>query len=202
MRPQRIQLSRKRGFNLQQFSRSVNGLLAVNCGRPNKWGNPFKVCDDRTVGKAIMMFDALISAKPEMRIDAMMDLRGRNLACWCKAENCCHCDVLLRVVNAPIKYWKDLELPRWMPAKVPDELYRFWKHHGGACAWIESFQYAYANHAPFGATVTVERKGWKSKYAKQVTGRWVPLWNNIAALVFRNGKHIITSTCNIVKIQK
>jgi hypothetical protein len=40
-RPVRLRLSRARGFNLQAHSRAVNGLPAVNCARPWKWGNPF-----------------------------------------------------------------------------------------------------------------------------------------------------------------
>lgn len=43
MTPQRIQLSRKKGFNLQEFSRKLNGLPAVICARPHYWGNKFKV---------------------------------------------------------------------------------------------------------------------------------------------------------------
>lgn len=40
-KPQRLQLSRKRGFNLQAASRTLNGLEAVNVARPSKFGNPF-----------------------------------------------------------------------------------------------------------------------------------------------------------------
>lgn len=40
-KPVRIQLSRKKGFNLQAHSLSVNGLPAVNCARPGPYGNPF-----------------------------------------------------------------------------------------------------------------------------------------------------------------
>lgn len=42
-RPVRLQLSRAKGFRLQEHSRSVNGLEAVNVARPSKWGNPFIV---------------------------------------------------------------------------------------------------------------------------------------------------------------
>lgn len=43
MTPVRLQLSRRKGFNLQALSRETNGLEAVNVARPGKWGNPFKV---------------------------------------------------------------------------------------------------------------------------------------------------------------
>lgn len=42
-RPVRLQLSRKKGFRLQEASRALNGLEAVNVARPSRWGNPFKV---------------------------------------------------------------------------------------------------------------------------------------------------------------
>lgn len=42
-KPVRLQLSRKRGFNLQEHSLSVNGLPAVNCARPSLYSNPFKI---------------------------------------------------------------------------------------------------------------------------------------------------------------
>ncbi len=41
--PKRLQLQRKKGFNLQQYSKSLNGLECLVVSRPNKWGNPFKL---------------------------------------------------------------------------------------------------------------------------------------------------------------
>ncbi len=43
--PVRLRLSRRKGFNLQALSRETNGLPAVNCARPRKWGNPYRVGD-------------------------------------------------------------------------------------------------------------------------------------------------------------
>ncbi len=39
--PIRLQLSRKRGFDMQAISIAANGLPAVNVARPSRWGNPF-----------------------------------------------------------------------------------------------------------------------------------------------------------------
>jgi hypothetical protein len=39
--PQRIQSSRKKGFNLQRESKKLNGLPATIVSRPSKFGNPF-----------------------------------------------------------------------------------------------------------------------------------------------------------------
>lgn len=42
-RPVRLQLSRKKGFDLQALSMATNGLPAVNVARPSMWGNPYHV---------------------------------------------------------------------------------------------------------------------------------------------------------------
>lgn len=42
-KPVRLQLSRRKGFDLQAHSMAVNGLPAVNCARPGRWGNSWKI---------------------------------------------------------------------------------------------------------------------------------------------------------------
>lgn len=42
-KPVRLQLSRKKGFNLQRHSLAANGLPAINVARPNRWGNHWKI---------------------------------------------------------------------------------------------------------------------------------------------------------------
>lgn len=44
IKPMRVQRSRKKGFNLQEASRS--GLPVKYVGRPTKWGNPLKLIGD------------------------------------------------------------------------------------------------------------------------------------------------------------
>jgi len=99
MKPQRIQLSRKRGFNLQKFSRKLNGLPAVNCARPSRWGNPFCVALSNGIDAetAVHLFERA-NNPPHARIRE--DLRGKNLACWCAVGQPCHCDVLLELANS------------------------------------------------------------------------------------------------------
>ena len=43
MRPQRMVLSRKRGYSLDAASRALNGLPAKRVTRPGPWGNPFAI---------------------------------------------------------------------------------------------------------------------------------------------------------------
>jgi Domain of unknown function (DUF4326) len=127
--PVRIQLSRARGFSLQAYSQSVNGLEAVNVARPSKWGNPYKIGSvvrhpDNGVSVindaagAVIMYTgwaemanagrATPDAKghtptPDEIEVAYKSIRGKNLACWCALDAPCHADVLLRLANAPIK---------------------------------------------------------------------------------------------------
>lgn len=108
MKPQRIQLSRRAGFNLQQASLKLNGLSAVNCSRPSMWGNPFKVTPERSQIFAVGAFRTWLTIEgvtadiPEKKrwfLDNMGALRGKNLACWCDLSKPCHCDVLLELAN-------------------------------------------------------------------------------------------------------
>lgn len=45
LEPIRLQLSRRKGFDLQALSKSANGLPAVKVTRPGHWGNPFNFRD-------------------------------------------------------------------------------------------------------------------------------------------------------------
>lgn len=99
-KPTRIQLSRRRGFNLQLASRAINGLSAVNCARPAEWGNPTRVGGFITPAVAVEEFECYL--RDMLKIDPawLRPLRGRNLACWCAACQPCHADVLLKYANA------------------------------------------------------------------------------------------------------
>ena len=113
--PQRIQLSRKRGFNLQAVSMALNGLPAVNCARPGKWGNPYSIVQDVDRnwcvvegGTAIAWHDLRENAikhaielhrwmmLEETKAAVRNELRGHNLACWC-GDGPCHADTLLEL---------------------------------------------------------------------------------------------------------
>ena len=97
MKPHRIKLSRKAGFNLQKFSMELNGLPAVNCARPGAYGNPYTV---KEYGRhnAIAQFKWLVD-KYNLESKLKNELRGKNLACWCDLDEECHCDFLLEISN-------------------------------------------------------------------------------------------------------
>ena len=116
-RPQRMQLSRRAGFNLQEASLALNGLPAKLITRPGKWGNPFTIDDtatrygldhDAAQAKAVDLcgqwlrgnIDVALSpgAAPSREV-IRAELAGHNLACWCKAGTPCHADVLIELAN-------------------------------------------------------------------------------------------------------
>ena len=109
IKPVRIQLSRRKGFNLQAHSRVLNGLPAVNVARPSKWGNPFKVgVDAIDVDEAVGLYEQWLRDTIDgiwddpgavWIVDHIEKLRGKNLACWCPLDAPCHADILLRIAN-------------------------------------------------------------------------------------------------------
>lgn len=121
VRPVRLQRSRVAGFDLQLTSIETNGLPAVYVGRPGKWGNPFNWQDCPTdvgppewaKGAAVDLFRDWLRGElpqggtasgkplpePPTKAQIRHALRGKNLACWCRAGEPCHADVLLRIAN-------------------------------------------------------------------------------------------------------
>lgn len=94
--PVRIQLSRKKGWKMPPNT--------VKVTRPGRWGNPFVVGKVSEYGDvpdaetAVMFYRAWID-KGLQRTAMYAELRGKNLACWCKPGEPCHADVLLEIAN-------------------------------------------------------------------------------------------------------
>lgn len=117
--PQRIQRKRTKGWKMPDNTICVT--------RGSRWGNPFEaeyfglaLClelfknslmgvwnpstmkgnDDAAVDRAYKAhheFHKKINGHPLDR--AKSELRGKNLACWCKLGEPCHADILLKAVN-------------------------------------------------------------------------------------------------------
>jgi hypothetical protein len=103
----RIQLSRAKGWRLPPG--------AVKVDRSTKWGNPFRA--DRPPPEALVPGGPATTAEafrwwlegrafadhlPERRqaiLAGLGELRGRDLACWCRPGDDCHADVLLELAN-------------------------------------------------------------------------------------------------------
>ena len=93
----RVQLSRRKGWRLPPG--------AVNVARPTVWGNPFRVGAALDGGApiasradAVALFRERVTGPPPGRSYA--ELRGRDLACWCRLDGPCHADVLLERANS------------------------------------------------------------------------------------------------------
>ncbi len=117
VRPERLQVSRRRGFDLQAASRARNGLPAKLVTRPGKWGNPFSIDAvarshglDRTAAqaKAVALcaewlqgsLDGKVAPGPAPSRDIIRaELAGHNLACWCRPGTPCHADILIELAN-------------------------------------------------------------------------------------------------------
>lgn len=92
--PERVQLSRAKGWKMPPNT--------VKVDRATRWGNPNLVSHHGQEG-AVRRFEAELRAGI-LRFsvdDVRRDLRGKNLACWCKPGEPCHADVLLEIANAP-----------------------------------------------------------------------------------------------------
>ena len=78
---------------------------AVYVGRPTRWGNPFAIGAPHpghgrpmTRDDAIELYEAGVDES--FADDVRRELRGHDLVCWCRPDQRCHADVLLRVANS------------------------------------------------------------------------------------------------------
>lgn len=113
--PERIQMRRTAGW------RKPAGT--IYCGRPSLFGNPFPVSihgrekavelhrrwlrgsmppDEMQSLSAADHLPDTISLVDLRRVvlDRLQELRGHDLACWCRLDQPCHADVLLELANA------------------------------------------------------------------------------------------------------
>jgi hypothetical protein len=90
--PTRVQLRRTKGW------RKPEGAVVV--ARPTKWGNPHRVRAEEPA-EAVERYRAdLVAGRLRVGVDDVRrELRGRDLACWCRPDRPCHADVLLAVAN-------------------------------------------------------------------------------------------------------
>jgi hypothetical protein len=105
----RIQRKRIKGWRMPENT--------VYVGRGTKWGNPYKVGgtvenhfgrtfeiknNKQAVNAYTNMFLAslggIMRREPYCDVD-FSELRGKNLACWCRLDEPCHADVLLKLAN-------------------------------------------------------------------------------------------------------
>ncbi len=69
----------------------------VYIGRPSKWGTPFVIGRDGSRADVIAKYRTWIASQSHL-LDALDELRGQDLVCWCAPE-ACHGDVLIELAN-------------------------------------------------------------------------------------------------------
>lgn len=72
----------------------------VYIGRPSKWGNPFVIGFHGTREEVITRYKAWIQGRPDLLAAIPLELKGRQLGCWC-APQPCHGDVLRELADGP-----------------------------------------------------------------------------------------------------
>ena len=110
--PVRLQLSRRKGFNLQALSRETNGLDAIVVTRASKkWGNPYYIGLFRGYGRAdaVRDFKKWIDGDRDARVwagpppteeEIRAELSGKNIACTCPLDDeLCHANIYLTLAN-------------------------------------------------------------------------------------------------------
>jgi len=106
--PSRVQLQRAKGWRMPANT--------VKVDRTTRWGNPFMPDAHGSAANAVACHRAWIlgdraglsaggcqapaGRKPPSLEEIRRELRGRNLACWCKPGTPCHADLLLELANS------------------------------------------------------------------------------------------------------
>lgn len=99
--PTRIQRKRTKGWKMPENT--------VYVGRPTKWGNQFEIGRynfvlrrELTAQDCVDRYRAKIENRSMFRFDefdVVVELEGKDLACWCPFGEPCHADVLLELAN-------------------------------------------------------------------------------------------------------
>lgn len=91
---------------------------AIYVGRPSKWGNPFPVTDpllpiglskQQRYQAVVDEYRRYLLNTPNL-FDALPELRGKDLVCWC-APLPCHADVLLELSNSNCRMVRNEQEP-------------------------------------------------------------------------------------------
>lgn len=97
----RIQRKRIKGWKMPRN--------AVYVGRPTIYGNPFVVGKDGNVSQCLALYLQYLhgihataragDAASGKMMNKILQLHGKNLACWCRPGTPCHADILINFIK-------------------------------------------------------------------------------------------------------
>jgi Domain of unknown function (DUF4326) len=104
--PERIRLRRTKGWLMPDNT--------VKVDRSTRWGNPLRADMSKGYSAADAVADYVRWLNQERQVlsfnnafgmppgfdEIRGQLKGKNLACWCKHGEACHADALLRIANS------------------------------------------------------------------------------------------------------
>jgi len=99
IKPVRIQRKRTKGYNMQEHSKSINGLECVYVGRPSMYGNPFVETVWTSKAEVVERYGEYLHNHPQLKHHIFMRLLNKNIACWCPEGAHCHGDVIVEYIN-------------------------------------------------------------------------------------------------------
>lgn len=68
----------------------------IYVGRLTKWGNPFELSEYGE--KCLPMYEEWLRGELVDRPHMLDELKGRDLACWCRLDSPCHVDIILKIL--------------------------------------------------------------------------------------------------------
>ena len=93
-------MNKTRVVNLKHILRNKE-KYDVYCGRPGPFGNRFIIGKDGTREQVLEKYREYFYARLKIDNDfrnAIHELKGKRLACWCKPEKC-HCDIIAEYLD-------------------------------------------------------------------------------------------------------
>lgn len=64
------------------------------------WCNPYKITKENTREQVLILYETYIRNKIKLENleKKLLELKGKNLGCWCKPESC-HGDILVKLID-------------------------------------------------------------------------------------------------------
>jgi len=97
MKTRRIQRKRTKGWRMPPNT--------IYVGRGSKWGNPYKLFQKGALNIPLLREEVKYHYRLDIELSdhkiavVKKELKGKNLACYCKLDQPCHADILLDIAG-------------------------------------------------------------------------------------------------------